>query len=460
MATSNAKARGLTLRAVDAAHLCFPIDGILEEMDTQLGATIGTGTAAPIAFTLALSQLFYNNLDQRATGGDDSLLKFDSINIYNSLSNYRLAALRAAQVKAALDGAVKGRQNSYYKKYASSKQISAQMNQYSNTASSTASVYYKANCLKQLLSNTQSQYTQLAAAYGASTSLQAAGGIVTSTTNTTNVTGGTIVTLTEMQTNTNPGADIWTIEGSSPVQTSPAATVTNSVQFGIWEGYNWVPLPQGRIVEPSQTITYAAPTSSKLTNTQTTTTTNVDYNYRIPATEVQSRNARAQISLNDEAFSAFLFGIQVPYVDAILSNELTVIDLGVKRLQSAYIDTILMSPIAGIVTGVFKNVGERVRAGEPVLRVEDPNGRAWLVGTLVYDGPKPISVTTAAGPGSNVLINTTLYGAAAEITGNVVAVRGNRAEANHYDVVIYCTQFQGFPFNYHFDSDNTSVTIS
>src|ERR1700733_13961881 len=97
-ASPNAKLRSSVLRAAQSAHLCFPVDGILNELDVQLGTAIGTTTLR--AFTLSTSQRFYNDLDKHVPG-DESQLQYDSLGIYKDIGNYRLAALRAESVKAA-----------------------------------------------------------------------------------------------------------------------------------------------------------------------------------------------------------------------------------------------------------------------------------------------------------------------------------------------------------------------
>ena len=85
-------------------------------------------------------------------------------------------------------------------------------------------------------------------------------------------------------------------------------------------------------------------------------------------------------------------------------NERQSLDLDVKRLQIAYLNTILMSPIDGIVTGIYKNSGDSVSAGEPVIRVED-NSSVILVATLAYQGS--ISV------GQTMTVTTSLFDASA-----------------------------------------------
>jgi HlyD family secretion protein len=143
----------------------------------------------------------------------------------------------------------------------------------------------------------------------------------------------------------------------------------------------------------------------------------------------------------------------------IFTNELESIDYGVFQLQIAYLNTILMSPISGTVTGIYKNPGEVVRAGEPVIRVEN-NADILLVATLIYRGP--ISV------GSNFLtVETNVFGSSGprtKVMGSVVAVRG-RQEDDHWEVIVKCNNLDSngkpiFPLGYHFDYDDTKVAIT
>jgi hypothetical protein len=126
----------------------------------------------------------------------------------------------------------------------------------------------------------------------------------------------------------------------------------------------------------------------------------------------------------------------------------------VKRLQIAYLNTILMSPISGVITGIYKNAGDWVQAGEPVLRVED-NSNVILVGKLVCRAP--ISI------GSQMTITTSLFDSTTTptITGSVIAARGHPNEDDVWDVHAVCANPQAsLPLNYHFDYDNTSVVIN
>jgi biotin carboxyl carrier protein len=464
------------VRSAQAAHLCFPIDGILGELDAQLGDFLLTG----FDFTT-----FYACLSKIApTPADGSLLYYNSANIYSdpSVSAGRLAALRAEPIKAALDSAVLGRQSAFYKKYIDISGIASTIQNFSNIPTAGflgGNIRYN---LEQLLLSYANQNSMIGAAYSADCRT----GVVKSTTS---------VTQVSINTTTTQNA----VANSSGVASKGGPVATQSVvtPIGYWQPPaepdfppSYTPYPASPGKDPSTpyqavstTWTYPAPTTSNtITNNGTPTkpdpssnqynATNTGYAYRVPSIENTVQFLRTMNSLGDESYRRYLFGVQVQNVTAILSNELAAIALAVKRLQVAYLNTMLMSPIPGLVTGIFKNVGERVRAGEPVLRIENPN-TVWLVGTLVYDGPIPIAAAVpvlAPSPvGSNVSVSTSLYGTPTTISGVVVAVRGHKGEDNQWDVVVSCNNVVSggtypssliFPLNYYFDFDDTTVTIS
>jgi hypothetical protein len=187
--------------------------------------------------------------------------------------------------------------------------------------------------------------------------------------------------------------------------------------------------------------------------------TYTDYGYRIPSIECNAQNVRAQVSLMDEQFAVFMAGQYVSNLGSVFPNELLAMDMDVKRLQVAYLNTILMSPITGIVTGVYKNVGDRVLPGETVIRVESTSS-VYLVGVLIYRGMISLQ--------ANVSIQTTLFSSSSTpvtITGTVVAARGDQSGDDRWEVVFLCPNGTSgnptLPLNYYFDYDEiTSITFS
>jgi multidrug resistance efflux pump len=132
-------------------------------------------------------------------------------------------------------------------------------------------------------------------------------------------------------------------------------------------------------------------------------------------------------------------------------------DLDIKKLQLAYISTILVSPIDGVVTGVFRNKGDYVRAGQAVVRVEN-DAEVLLVGTIKFRGL--VSV------GTGVEVTTEIFDAPPALTvpGSVVSVRGHDSENELWDVLILCNNRKAgkpiLPINYNFDFDDTTVEVS
>ena len=57
------------------------------------------------------------------------------------------------------------------------------------------------------------------------------------------------------------------------------------------------------------------------------------------------------------------------HADITFRNELDALDRGtIKKLQVAYLDTFLVSPFDGVITGVFCSRGDYVGAGQPVIQ--------------------------------------------------------------------------------------------
>lgn len=152
-----------------------------------------------------------------------------------------------------------------------------------------------------------------------------------------------------------------------------------------------------------------------------------------------------------------MLGQSLPHLDQVFKNELNSIDSDVYRLQVALLNTILMSPINGIVTGIYKNPGDAVRAGETVIRVENDTV-ILLVAKLIHRGPIVV--------GDNMTVQTTLFdepGPKTTVKGVIVAVQG-QSEDDHWEVIVKCSNLDGsgktiFPLGYHFDYENTTVSF-
>lgn len=451
---TSAKVISLRVRPSQASMLALEADGIVGEFNVKLGAQV-------TAFDFAT---FYANLGTTATGSP-AQLQFGSQGIHNApaVMASNLLALRAEPLKAALDAAIAARANAYYAKYGNQDAIITQMQQhYLPTVQGS-----KPQLLADLSNLAQQQATLLATEYtndgrtgvvktttsGLTSHTVNAGGTDTATTlgehvqlNMSN-TGQTTTAGTDTVTGTN------TVTGSkdfstTTIDTTDAITTTTNLAASGSTGTNDI------------TGTDSSKTTVNETADITQTIINTGYDYRVPSIESSARADRAQISLIDQQFAQFMAGQNLPYLQQVFSNELTMIDLSIKRLQAAYLNTILMSPIGGIVTGIFTNLGDRVKAGSTIVRVEDSQ-TILIEGTIVYRDM--VSV------GEYLTVGTTPFGdpsGSVTITGPIVAACGHESEDDQWHITASCYNIDGttgqpiFPLHYNFGYDDTNVVIS
>jgi hypothetical protein len=442
------KVVSLKVAPAQSAILCFDVSGMIGQAGVQLGQPV-------TAFNFAA---IYANLGSTVAGSPDRLV-YDSAAIAAdpAVAASTLMALRAEPRKALLDKAIGARQNAYYQKYANQTQIIALQRTFYDPANRD-SKYGRLGALRNLA---QLQENLLMGAY------QADGrtGVVKHTTSSLNS-----VTQTNGKSVTTGNSNGWTKSSGQSHQenTGSAVHYTHGVNAkgaltptGT-EQEDFSPAVQSFA---SGNTTLGGASSGLACNSGNAnvqqTIMNTDYAYRVPVAEAPAQNHRSQISLMDEQFNAFMFLQNLPHLEQVFANELQAIDLDVKRLQVAYLDTILMSPIDGIVTGIYKQIGEGVKAGEAAIRVES-NRAVLLVGTLIYRGM--ISV------GSNATVTSTLFSnppgsAETVINGTIVAAQGHPREDDWWDVVISCDNVDAngnpiLPLRYSFDFDDTSIVIA
>jgi biotin carboxyl carrier protein len=428
---SAAKPVSLSVRPYKVSHLCFEVDGILE-LTTPLAEL---GTMVP-AFDFPA---FYAILGGVPTvPGHPSQLIYNFPEIDAAVAPFALAALRSEQRKASLNKAINNRQNAYYAKYANVPAIISRI----DSSYSPSIVGSKMQRLEVLSALSEDQWTELKGAYtidGRTGVVRTTNSLLTSSTRSSG--DSTTNARTDELSISNPvGPGTFAAPPADASWTGVTATGSGPEESDLQLGSN-----QGTSSSSGQAF-------------ETQQIANTDYSYRTPYYEAAAQYERAQISLIDQQFAQFMATQNLPYLAQVFKNELQNIDSDVFRLQIAYLNSVLMSPIAGTVTGVYKHPGDSVRAGEPVLRIED-NGTIFLMATVVYRGPIAI--------GSTVTVQTKLFGASplpAPLTGSVVSVRGHRDD-DTWDLIVKCNNLDAaskpiFPLGYHFDYDDTTVTIA
>ncbi|WP_326793473.1 HlyD family efflux transporter periplasmic adaptor subunit (plasmid) [Streptomyces sp. NBC_00841] len=195
-------------------------------------------------------------------------------------------------------------------------------------------------------------------------------------------------------------------------------------------------------------------------NTAASKSEAMGYEYRMPSSENDIRYHRARIGQRQEYLAAFRMREMCANGGTTFPNELASIDQQIRKLQVAYIDTMLVSPFGGVVTGVFRNTGDFVSAGQPVIRVENDSS-VYLVGTIKYRGMLRLN--------SKVAVSATLFdapgGQQTKIEGVVSSVRGHDSVDEQWDVLILCSNRTAggdpiLPLNYNFDFESTTVDIT
>jgi hypothetical protein len=459
MTPPNAKVVNLRVRPCRWASLSFCVGGMIETMEAELGSSV----------TQFDFPGFYKDLLTPVTG-HPARLQFDAhaIRTDAKVQASRLSALRAEPAKAVLNKAVGARENTFFSNYQNQTEIIARMREiYSPT-----SPHSKPHRLHELATISQNQADMLYNAYFHEGRM----GVVKST-------------ISELRSKTDSTGEACTTTIGDGFTTSASGSVqdgaSNSFSDGCTGDSSSGTVPGGSTSSSSTDVSFGVNVGSSLTSTfdsgfsaqnslsvgrteskgqanQRQKVVNTNYGYRVPHLESAAQNQRAQISLMDERFAQYMANQNLPSLEQVFHNNLRSMDLDVKRLQIAFLDTILMSPIHGVVTGVFKNPGDWVKPGEPIVRVED---YSWihLIGTLVFRGPITLNVST-------VSVSSQLFsvpGASpTPLSGAVVGARGHPDEDDRWEVIVKCKMpldTSGnpiLPLHYHFDYDDTWATVS
>ena len=171
------------------------------------------------------------------------------------------------------------------------------------------------------------------------------------------------------------------------------------------------------------------------------------------------RNSRAQVELMQQELADLLYSFRVDDLTNIWNNELGGLDQEVRKYQIALIRTFLLPPFSGVITAVYKDVGESVEAGEPILRIEDDEDLLF-VGLINHRGS--LKIGDKATIQTNDLFET---GKSFEnpIEVKVVSIRGHNSDNDVWDVILQGknpldeTGKRILPLNYHFDKDNVII---
>ena len=410
----------LVVKPVSVSRLCFERDGILERVRVQLGASV-----EPFGF-----EEFHEVLSRSEIAKDrEGRLRFDAAAIREFLERYHiLGELRSVHdAGIALQKAINARQNSYLSKYRNLGLIDLKMHELYHPHTSGS----KSERLAALSGLASGMWDQVRAAYEED---ERRSGVVRTSDSQSTSTSEASSEGTRGTTWTTPGRS-WPDKPGTP------------------EMFRTVPSNPKFLQENGETELLLARTSQ-----QQSTRTDLPV-FTVPSLEAAAQHERSQISLMDEQFEHFMSIQNLPFLGEIFENELNSIDCDVHRLQALFLGSFLLPAVGGTVTAIYKNPGEEVKAGEPVVRIEDDH-EVYIVGSLICH--EQISI------GSKVEIETERFKSPSpktKVTGRVDAVRG-RQDDEHWEVII---RFDAnhpsgknpvFPLGYKFDRQRTSVSVS
>ncbi|WP_417395998.1 hypothetical protein [Gimesia chilikensis] len=466
---ADTKIRSLLVRPIRSVDLAFNMPGVIAFQNTQtakLGTRI-TGTN--------LETSIYELMEQDAkTARSKNLpeLTFDATEIASKLSAGTLFAIRNKSLCVALDQKLLQRENIFREQYKhQAKLIKKLKDMYKGGAavppdSATGSnPKTKQQRLGTLIAASQDKFTALKKAYGkagvqgtSSTDVTYNGRIVTKS-----KTLGSGVQIQGHQTHVH--------EDNPP--SNPKQILVHHTNAGTPIGYNakdkkWEDITEEGYRSSEHSLQYLDITEKNEGNEkgfkQTSTTKHREFVY--PRRDALIRFLRTQIDLMDEQLAEEMYGHLVnDDLDKVMKNELELIDNEVLKLQLNLAHTFLTSPVGGLVTAIYKDLGESVSAGDPVLRVED-DSTVLLVGRLRHPGPIRV--------GATAVIETTSLFENNKIQkfsdAKVVSVRGHAVDNDEWELMLevenplvdpsHEEKGRILPLNYHFDRDNTTIEIT
>ncbi len=181
---------------------------------------------------------------------------------------------------------------------------------------------------------------------------------------------------------------------------------------------------------------------------------------RNPNIENQMRRQRITVDLMDEILGESLFNLTVPNLSATWANDLKAIDLEVRCLQVQFIETFLTPRLSGTVCAVQKDAGDNVRAGEPVIRIEDDT-QILLAGQVKCRAPLRIGQSCTIETNNVFATNPAV---ALSLNAPVAAIRGYDSETDRWNLVL-AAQNTGairLPLGYEFEPhpDFSKITFA
>ncbi|WP_428305434.1 hypothetical protein [Lacipirellula sp.] len=166
-----------------------------------------------------------------------------------------------------------------------------------------------------------------------------------------------------------------------------------------------------------------------------------------------------QAGFSSEKMQQSIAAVSAPHTERIIADENAAMDAEVRRLQVTFAESYLTSPISGIVTAVFKDVGECVQPGEAVMRIEN-DAVVFLVGRVQYFGMLRIGLDVIVRAADLFEANV-----AEDFRGRIRGIRGHEADDDEWEILIECDNpvdghgRRKLPIYYQFDRNTTKIIV-
>lgn len=188
--------------------------------------------------------------------------------------------------------------------------------------------------------------------------------------------------------------------------------------------------------------------------------------YRTPKLDSEIRHVKTEIDLLNSRYNDSMLKIRAREIGEILQTQEDLAKNEIRKVQVALSQSFLVPPFTGLITTVYKEHGEYVKAGEPVLRLEN-SGTVLLLGVIQYRG-----LLSIGGKVTIIASNLAEGGLNVFIPGTIVSIRGHNSDDDEWDVIIsasntglYGENESGekveikLPINYHFDRQTTVIKV-
>ncbi len=459
----SAKVRSLRARASQSADLSFNMAGVIAGRNYDFTTDHGSAHLGKAVRQFDMRAQLYAHLGDTLPEGGSAVsgaqLRFGSSAISQLLTSEAggrpapyLFSLRNETLAAALDQALLKRENAFLERYKYVIQIVDRLR-----ASSPAITDH----LRQLLAKSEERFRVLDTEYKkdsvevrkATSSQQSVSGdyaVVTQNTthSTTLATWNSAMPLDEpmrseivTQINDANGAKVQThgMENSASLP-----RILN--EAGKWELVNTPDFVSQR--GDSRT------TSSGMQVTETP-----DPRYTHPRLDNEIEYRQMSQAVHGELIKQDLASQRLPHLERILENELQAIDFEIRSLQLNFAHTYLTAPFDGVVTALYKDIGESIEAGEPILRLEND-------AILLIIGQVQAAGVVRLGAAVRIEFDDKETGVQRQLIGRVVSVRGHEADDDEWDIIVQADNpvlaggSRLVPLNYHFDSDSTQLSFT